>query len=250
MSGHNKWSTIKHKTGRADAARGKLFTKLIRELTVASREGGSDADGNPRLRAAINAARSSNMPNDTITRAVKRGAGELEGETYDEILYEGHGKKGVAFLVETLTTNRNRTVAEIRHIFTKYGGELGTSGSVAWMFEQKGYIEVEEEGVDFDELFEAAAELGAEEVEPGEEVFEVTCEYQDLHEVSKGLSAANFSLRTVKVVRIPNNPMKVEGKVAEHTFKLLGLLDDQDDAQNIWTNAEFSDMEMERLSAL
>ncbi|MBU0553732.1 YebC/PmpR family DNA-binding transcriptional regulator [Myxococcota bacterium] len=248
MSGHNKWSTIKHKKGRADAARGKLFTKLIRELTVATREGGKEAEGNARLRSAINAARGANMPNDTIDRAIKRGAGELDGESYEEIVYEGYGQAGVAFLVETMTTNRNRTVAEVRHIFTKYGGELGSSGSVAWMFEQKGYIEVAVEGVDFDALFEAAVEAGAEDVEPGDECFEVTCEFTDLHEVSKGLEGAGFNLLNAKPIRVATNPIQVEGSRAEHTLKLMGLLDDLDDVQNVWTNAEISEEEMERLS--
>lgn len=248
MSGHNKWSTIKHKKGRADAARGKLFTKLIRELTVSTRAGGADIEGNPRLRSAVTAARNANMPNDTIERAIKRGSGDLDGESYDEIVYEGYGHSGVAFLVETMTTNRNRTVAEVRHVFTKHGGEMGTSGSVAWMFELKGYIEVPKEAVDFDALFEAAVEAGADDVEEGDESFEVSCEFTDLHEVTKGLEAAGFTTTTAKPIRVATTPLQVEGKVAEHTLKLLGLLDDLDDTQNVWTNAEISEEEMERLS--
>ena len=247
MSGHNKWSTIKHKKGRADAARGKLFTKLIREITVATREGGDDTDGNARLRAAVIAARGSNMPNDTIDRAIKRGAGKLEGEEYLEITYEGYGPSGVAFFIEAMTTNRNRTVAEVRHCLTKHGGNLGTDGSVAWMFEQKGSIEVPAEGVDFDRLWEAAVEAGADDVEQGEDHHFVTCEFTDLHTVTQSLDSAGFSIAQSKPVRVATTLLSVEGKAAETTLRLMEALDDQDDVQNVYTNADISDEELARL---
>ncbi|MCB9547209.1 MAG: YebC/PmpR family DNA-binding transcriptional regulator [Myxococcales bacterium] len=247
MSGHNKWSTIKHKKGKADAARGKLFTKLIREIQIAAREGGKDADGNARLRAAILAARGSNMPKDTIERAILRGAGELEGEEFEEITYEGYGTGGVAFFVEVLTTNRNRAVAEVRHKFTKAGGNLGTDGSVAWMFERKGLVEIDAEGVDFDELFLAAAEAGAEDVERGEP-HAVYCDFSLTNAVSIALEQAGFSVLSAKPTMVPTTPMDVEGDLALSTFKLMTALDDLDDVQNVYTNANISDEEMERLA--
>lgn len=247
MSGHNKWSTIKHKKGRADAARGKLFTKLIREITVATREGGKDRDGNARLRSAIIAARNANMPNDTIERAITRGAGELDGETYLEVSYEGYGPGGVAFFIEAMTTNRNRTVAEVRHLLSKHGGNLGTDGSVGWMFEQKGSIEVPAEGCDFDALWEAAAEAGAEDVEQGDPHHFVACEFHDLHAVTTALEVSGFDVAQARPVRIAVNTVSVEGKTAESTLKLLEALDDQDDVQNVYINADISDEEMARL---
>lgn len=247
MSGHNKWSTIKHKKGKADAARGKLFTKLIRELTVATRQGGDDADGNPRLRSAVLASRDANMPKDTMERAIKRGAGKLEGETYFELTYEGYGVNGVAFIIESMTTNKNRTVAEVRHKFSKHGGSMGTDGSVSWMFTTRGYIKVPSEGVDQDALFEAAVEAGADDVEFGDEGHGVYCEFSDLHEVSQALEAAGYTIAQATKVRLPKEPIIVEGKAAVSTLKLMEALDDLDDVQNVYTNAEISDEEMERL---
>jgi YebC/PmpR family DNA-binding regulatory protein len=249
MSGHNKWSTIKHKKGRLDAARGKLFTKLIRELVVSAREGGGDADGNPRLRAAVLAARGANMPKDTIERAVKRGSGDLDGEQYESVTYEGYGPGGVAFFVEALTSNRNRTVAEVRHAFSKHGGNLGTDGSVAWMFEQKGYLEVPSEGVTFEQIFEAAVEAGAEDVETGDELYSIYCEFTDMHEVANNLQAAGFEVSSLKSVRLPTNTIDVEGDLADSTMRLMDFIDDLDDVQNVYNNAEISDEEMERLSS-
>jgi len=249
MSGHNKWSTIKHKKGRADAARGKLFTKLIREITVSAREGGSDADGNARLRSAITAARAGNMPNDTIERAIKRGAGELEGEQYEEVTYEGYGPGGVAFFIEAMTTNRNRTVAEIRHLLSKHGGNLGTDGSVAWMFELRGCVEIPVDQVDEDALFEAAVEAGANDVETLEDRHYVYSEFTDLHTVQVALDAAGYTVAQAKGVRIATSPIQVDGKAAESTLKLMEVLDDQDDVQNVYTNADISDDEMARLSS-
>ncbi|MCB9536483.1 MAG: YebC/PmpR family DNA-binding transcriptional regulator [Myxococcales bacterium] len=249
MSGHNKWSTIKHKKGRLDAARGKLFTKLIRELVVSAREGGGDVDGNPRLRAAVLAARGANMPKDTIERAVKRGSGDLDGEQYESVTYEGYGPGGVAFFVEALTSNRNRTVAEVRHAFSKHGGNLGTDGSVAWMFEQKGYLEVPSEGVTFEQIFEAAVEAGAEDVETGDELYSIYCEFTDMHEVANTLQAAGFEVSSLKSVRLPTNTIDVEGDLADSTMRLMDFIDDLDDVQNVYNNAEISDEEMERLSS-
>ena len=244
MSGHNKWSTIKHKKGRADAARGKLFTKLIREIVVATRSGGKDAEGNPRLRAAIIAARGANMPKDTIERAVKRGSGELEGETYEELTYEGYGPGGVAFMIDALTSNRNRTVAEVSHAFAQRGGNLGTDGSVAWMVERRGFVGVSSEETDFDTLFEAAVEAGADDVEAGDPLHAVYCEFSDLHGVSSGLESAGFSIMEVKAVRIATNTMAVEGKDVEKTIKLMEMLDELDDVQNVYSNADISDEDL------
>lgn len=248
MSGHNKWSTIKHKKAKADAARGKLFTKLIRELVVATKEGGKDPDGNHRLRAAITAARNANMPNDTVDRAIKRGAGELEGVNYEEVTYEGYGPGGVAFFIETTTDNRNRTVAEIRHLLSKRGGNLGTDGSVGWMFDRKGLVEVKKGDHDFDAIFEAALEAGAEDVEAGDETFLIYCAFTDLHEVSGALEAAGFDLAETKPVRLPTTTVAVEGSTAETTLAIMELLDEHDDVANVFTNADISDAEMERLS--
>ena len=247
MSGHNKWSTIKHKKGRTDAARGKLFTKLIREIVVATRSGGRDTEGNSRLRSAIIAARGANMPKDTIDRALKRGAGEVDGETYEELTYEGYGPGGVAFFLETLTSNRNRTVAEVRHAFNKRGGNLGTDGSVAWMFERRGLVGVSTDGTDFDALFEAAVDAGADDVEAGEPIHAVYCEFGELHEVTAGLETAGFNIVESKPVRIATNTIAVSGSMAEKTLKLMEVLDDHDDVQNVYINADISDEEMERI---
>ena len=252
MSGHNKWSTIKHKKGRTDAIRGKLFTRLIREIVVASREGGSDPDGNPRLRAAINTARGANMPKDKIERAIARGAGELDGEDYVESTYEGYGPGGVAFMVETMTDNKNRTVSEVRHAFNKNGGNMGTDGSVAWMFESKGLIEVSPR-VDFAALFDAAAEAGAEDVQRGEIDEDdaegdsphcVYCDFVDLNAVATALGAT-YDLLTAKPTRIATTPMAVTGKVVEQALRMYEALDGLDDVQNVYMTAEISDEDME-----
>ena len=253
MSGHNKWSTIKHKKGKADAARGKLFTKLIRELTVATREGGADADGNPRLRSAILAAKAANMPNDTIDRAVKRGAGDSEGVQYTESIFEGYGAAGVAFVVETLTDNNNRTVAEIRSIFKKHGGEMANANAVAWMFTHKGLVQVKGDGVDEDELFMAAAEAGADEVnadqdDDGNAIFSIDCSIDAIHKIASALQAAGYEVINMSRPWEANNPLSVTGKVAESTLKLMEALDDSDDTQHVYTNADISEEEMALLS--
>lgn len=256
MSGHNKWSTIKHKKGKTDGIRAKLFTRLIREIVVASREGGSDPDGNPRLRAAINTGRGANMPKDKIERAILRGAGELDGEDYVESTYEGYGPGGVAFMVETMSDNKNRTVSEVRHAFNKNGGNMGTDGSVAWMFESKGLIEISPR-IDFDTLFDAAAEAGAEDVQRGEidpddaeddSPHCVFCDFVDLNVVSTALSA-QYELLSAKPTRITTTPMAITGQVVEQTLRMYEALDGLDDVQVVFMTAEISDEEMEAFHA-
>lgn len=244
MSGHNKWSKIKHSKGKADAARGKLFNKLIREITVATRMGGKDIEGNARLRSAIITARAGNMPNDTIERAIKRGAGEIEGEVYEELTYEGYGPGGVAYVIEAATTNRNRTVQDIRSVLTKHGGHLGTDGSVSWMFELRGQIEIPG---NFDRVFEVAVEAGAVDVQPGDEAHLVLTEYTGLNEVNRALEKAGLAASSCRAVRLPTTTVAVEGRTAETTLKLIEALDDLDDVQNVYTNADISDAEMARL---
>lgn len=249
MAGHSKWANIKHKKAKTDAKRGKIFTRLIREITVAARLGGGVPDDNPRLRLAVDKALGANMPKDTIERAIQRGAGGLDGDNVEELTYEGYGPGGVAILVEVMTDNRNRTVAEIRHLLSKRGGNLGTDGSVGWMFDRKGLVEVKKGEHDFDAIFEAALEAGAEDVEPGDETFSIYCAFTDLHEVSSALEGAGFDLAETKPVRLPTTTVSVEGSTAETTLAIMELLDEHDDVANVFTNADISDEEMERLSA-
>jgi len=246
MSGHSKWSTIKRKKGAADAKRGKIFTKLIKEITVAARIGGGDADGNPRLRAAMNAARAANMPGDNIDRAIKKGTGELEGVQYEEAVYEGYGPGGVALLVEALTDNKNRTVSEVRHLFSKHNGSLGAS--VAWMFTKVGVVEVEREGTEEDRLMEQVLELGGEDVQEGEDVFEVHTAAADLDTVAEGLRAAGFKVETAEIQMNAQNTVKVEGRDAEVLMKLVGALEDHEDVQNVWGNFDIDDALLEELA--
>lgn len=245
MSGHNKWSTIKHKKGAADAKRGKVFTKLIRELTTAAREGGGDADGNARLRTAIAAAKAANMPSDNVVRAIKKGTGELEGETYEEQSYEGYGPGGFALFVETLTDNKNRTVAEIRHIMAKSGGNMGENGSVAWMFDRKGEITIEREKdgepIDEDELMMAALDAGAEDMKTEEDAFYVYADTASFESVRAALDAAGYPIQEAGLARVPQTTMKLEGKQAEQALKLIDQLEDCDDVQKVWSNFEIDD---------
>jgi len=247
MSGHNKWSTIKHKKGAADAKRGKVFSRLIKEVTVAARMGGGDPDGNPRLRSALNAARAANMPNDTVERAVKRGTGELEGVTYDELSYEGYGPGGVALIIEAMTDNKNRTVAEVRHILGKYNGSMGASGCVAWMFSKTGVILVEKEGVDEDQLMEQALEAGADDVKDDGDVFEVNTPPADFEQVAETLRKAGIAVQSAEAAMIPQNTVKVEGRNAEVLMRLLNALEDLDDVQNVWANFDIEDELLEKL---
>ncbi len=246
MSGHNKWSTIKHKKGAADAKRGQVFTKIIKEITVAAKLGGGDPDGNPRLRAAIDKAKSENMPKDNIERAIKKGTGELEGVTYEEISYEGYGPGGVAVLVEVMTDNRNRSVSDIRSIFTKCNGNMGETGCVSWMFDKKGLI-VFPKAVDFDSLFEAALEAGADDVTDEGEQFEVLTDPTTFMDVRDALTKAGFTSDSAEVTMIPQTMVKLEGKQAESMLKLMERLEDNDDVQNVYANFDISAEEMERM---
>ncbi len=246
MSGHSKWHTIKHKKGATDAKRGKIFTKLIKEVTVAARTGGSgDVDLNARLRKAVNDAKAQNMPNDTIDRAIKRGTGELEGVNYEEITYEGYGINGVAVLVETMTDNRNRTVAELRHIFSKNGGNLGEAGSVAWMFDKKGLIIVDKEAKSEDELFEIAIEAGADDVKDEGDVFEIYTAPENYEAVSDAIKKAGIEPQNAEVSMIPQTYVKLEGDDAKKMLKLYEAVDDNDDVQNIYANFDIDESEME-----
>jgi YebC/PmpR family DNA-binding regulatory protein len=249
MSGHNKWSTIKHKKGAADAKRGKIFSKIIKEISIAARMGGGDADGNPRLRTALNAARMANMPKENVDRAIKRGTGELEGVNYEEITYEGYGPGGVAVLAEALTDNKNRTVAEIRHIFDKYNGNLGETGCVNWIFEKKGLIVIPLKGLTEDEVMELALENGAQDVSAEEETFEITTAPTDFEAVRKAVEDKGWKIEEAEITMIPQNSVKLEGKKAEQMLKMMDALDDHEDLQKVYANFDISDEEMMKLSA-
>lgn len=241
MAGHSKWSNIKRKKEKEDAKRGKVFTKLSRQITVAAREGGGDPETNFRLRLAIDQARAANMPNDNIERAIKRGTGELEGAAFEEIVYEGYGPAGVAVLLEVMTDNRNRTASEVRHLFSRYGGNLGESGCVAWMFESKGQIRVPADGIDEEELMLAAIEAGAEDLERVDDVFEITTDPSALHAVQAALREANYPIAEAFLSRIPTTTVGVSADQAEKILALLEALEDHDDVQEVYTNADFND---------
>jgi len=241
MSGHSKWHSIKHKKAKEDAKRGKIFTRLIKELTVAARMGGGDPEGNPRLRQAIDAAKAANMPKSNIENAIKKGTGELPGVTYEEAIYEGYGPAGVALLIETLTDNRNRTVAEIRHILDKHGGNLGETGCVGWMFDRVGYICVPKEGVPEEEIFEKALEAGATDVQDGTDMWEIYTEVGDIFEVKSALEAAGLDVESAERTAVPQSEVHVEGKEAERLLKLMDKLEDHDDVQNVFSNFDIDD---------
>jgi YebC/PmpR family DNA-binding regulatory protein len=249
MSGHSKWSTIKRKKGAADAKRGKLFTKIIKEIMVAARFGGGDVNANPRLRTAVLAAKAENMPKDNIERAIKKGTGELEGVNYEELTYEGYGPGGVAMMLEVVTDNKNRTVAEVRHVFSKYNGSLGESGCVSWMFEKKGLILVDRAGVDEDKLIEVALDAGALDVEDTGKEFEVTVPPANFEGVKGTLEKAGFKLNYAEVTMVPQTSVRLTGKEAEQMLKLMEGLEDSDDVQKVYANFDIPDEEMERLSA-
>ncbi len=245
MSGHSKWHTIKHKKGALDAKRGKLFTKLIKEITVAARTGGGgDVDANARLRKAVSDAKAANMPNDTIDRAIKRGTGELEGVNYEEITYEGYGPGGVAVMVDSVTDNRNRTVAEIRHMFSKNGGNLGASGAVNWMFEKKGYIVVDKAAKPEDELFEIATDAGAEDLRDDEDSFEIITAPEDFDAVLDVVKRAGIEPQLAEVEMIPKEYKKLEGAEAKQMLKLMEVLEDHDDVQKVSANFDISEADM------
>ncbi len=249
MSGHSKWSTIKRKKGANDAKRGKIFTKLIKEITIAARMGGGDPEGNPRLRSAITAAKAQNMPKDNIERAIKKGTGDMEGVAYEEILYEGYGPGGVAVLVETMTDNKNRTVADVRHFFAKSGGNLGESGCVGWMFDKKGTILVDREGVDEDELMDLAIEAGAEDVIEEETSFQILTGPEDFSEVVDALEKSGITIVEASISMVPKNTVEVtEEKKARSLLKLLENLEDHDDVQKVHANFDIPDELMEQLS--
>ncbi len=241
MSGHNKWSSIKHKKGAADAKRGRIFTKLIKEITVAARMGGGDPDANPRLRTAIAAAKSENMPKDNIERAIKKGTGELEGVSYEENTYEGYGPGGAAIFLESVTDNKNRAVADIRHIFAKSGGNLGENGCVAWMFDKKGYINIEKGGVDEEKLMEVALEAGAEDVRDEDGSFEVITEPEDFDMVREAIENASIAYADAEITMLPQTFTALQGKEAEQMVRLMDALDDCEDVQKVYTNADIPD---------
>lgn len=249
MSGHSKWSTIKRKKGLADAKRGKIFTKLIKEITLAARLGGADIEGNARLRQAIMVAREENMPKDNIEKAIKKGAGEIEGAAnYEEVTYEGYGPSGVAVLVETMTDNKNRTVAEIRHIFVKYGGNLGENGCVSWIFKKKGSIVFDKKAVNEDLLMELALEAGAEDVREEESDLQVITDPISFEDVKRVFDSRRLKYIEARISMIPQNTVKLDTGKAEQMLKLMEKFEDNDDVQNVYANFDIPDNVMEKLS--
>lgn len=249
MSGHSRWSTIKRKKGAADQKRGREFSKLIRVLTAAARQGGGDVNQNIRLRTAVDKAKSINMPTDTIQRAISRGSGEGEGVTLIDLTYEGYGPNGVALIVEAITENRNRTTAEVRHILSKYGGSLGESGCVMWMFNKKGVILVDKTGVDEDALMEVAIENGADEVNEDGGMFAITCAPAEFEELKRALAAANFKAESAELSMEPQTTVELDEKAAESLLKLMNALEDNEDVQNVYSNFNIPDELMEKLAS-
>jgi YebC/PmpR family DNA-binding regulatory protein len=249
MSGHSKWSSIKHKKGKEDAKRGKIFTKIIRELAIAARTGGPDPDNNARLRQAISAAKAANMPNANVERAIKKGAGGEEGGTLEEIMFEGYGPSGVAMLVETMTDNRNRAVSEIRHLLERHNGHMGETGCVSWMFGKRGLIVIEKDKASEDTVMEIALDAGADDVTDEGEVFEVTTGVTAFEAVKDAFEKKGIAMLEAKLSMIPQTTVKLSGKSAEQMIKLMDSLEDHDDVQNVYANFEISDEEMEKLSA-
>jgi len=247
MSGHSKWSTIKRKKGATDAKRGKIFTKLIKEITVAARMGGGDPDSNPRLRTAIASAKADNMPKDNIDRAIKKGTGELEGVSYEEVFYEGYGPGGAAVLVESLTDNRNRTVADVRHLFSKSGGSLGEAGCVAWMFEKTGLFVFEKSDVDEETLMDIALDAGAEDIRDEENTFEVISPMEHFETVKKALDEKNLPYVLAELTMLPQSTVKLEDKHAEQMLRLMDGLEDSDDVQKVYSNFDIPENTLEEL---
>jgi YebC/PmpR family DNA-binding regulatory protein len=243
MSGHSKWATIKRKKAKVDAQRGKLFTRLAREIIIAARQGGGDPEGNMRLKAAIQRAKEANIPNDNIMRAIQKGTGEMGGSNYEEIIYEGYGPGGVAVLIEIMTDNRNRTAGEIRYLFSKNGGSLGESGCVAWMFQAKGLIVVEKtiKTIDEDELMLLALDSGADDFKVEEDSFEITCEPDELQNVREALEKAGIKIDLAETTMVPQTTVNLEGKEAEQMMKLMDALEEHDDVQNVYANFEIDD---------
>jgi len=247
MSGHNKWSSIKHKKGALDAKRGKIFSKLIKEITVAARLGGGDPEANARLRNAIAAAKAQNMPKDNIERAIKKGTGELSGTSYEESTYEGYGPGGVAVLVNVLTDNKNRAVADIRHVFSRYNGNLGETGCVMWMFEKKGYAEIDKGVVDEDDLYEVALNAGAQDITDQDDTFEILTDPDDLEKLRLALEEKGIKYNILEISMIPKNTVKISGKTAEQTLKLLEALEDLEDVQAVYSNFDIDDEEIAQM---
>ncbi|MBD3322753.1 MAG: YebC/PmpR family DNA-binding transcriptional regulator [Chitinivibrionales bacterium] len=247
MSGHSKWATIKRQKGKADAARGKIFNRLIREISIAARIGGGDANANPRLRSAVTSARAQNMPNKNIENAILKGTGQLEGVSYEEVTFEGYGPGGVAILIEAMTDNKNRTVAEVRHVLTKAGGKLGTANSVNWMFKSVGIIRIPKDSIDEDSLMEVALEAGAEDIAGEDYSFEVTTSMDTFEQVRSALENAGVQMESAEMTKIPENTVQIEGETAGKVLKLIDALDDLDDTQNVYANFDISDEEMNKL---
>ena len=247
MSGHSKWANIKHRKGAQDAKRAKIFTRLIRELTIAARQGGSDLDGNPRLRSAVQTARGANMPTDSIERAIKRGTGELDDIIIEEVRYEGYGPGGVAILVECQTDNKNRTTADVRHVFTKFNGNLGANGCVGYLFDCKGLIVIDSQRADLDLVMEAAIEAGAEDVENEDDIITVTTAMGDLHQVSHALSDAGLPVTSTELAQVPSTTIAVEKKDALSLMKLITHMDDLDDVAQVSANFEIDDEVMAKI---
>ena len=250
MSGHSKWHSIKHKKAATDARKGKVFTRVIKEIIVAARLGGGDPNANPKLRTALQAARAANLPHDNIKRAIKKGTGELPGQSYEPATYAGYGRGGVAVLVETLSDNKNRTVSELRHIFSKNGGNLGETGCVNWMFGRRGCLRVGQVEVSEEKLLEVALESGAEDLQIEGDSFAIYTPAEALGDVKEALQAASLSIRSSELTMVPQNAVHVEGKEAEATLKLIEVLEDHDDVQNVYSNFDIDETEMEAIAAV
>ncbi len=244
MAGHSKWANIQHRKGREDAKRGKLFTKLAREITIAARLGGPSPDSNPRLRSAMVEARKNSMPNDNIKRAIDKATGGADGGALDEMVMEGYGPGGVAILVEAMTDNKNRTVPEIRHVFSKYGGNLGEAGSVAWQFTRRGYIQVPKAAQTEDQLTETVIEAGGEDYEDGGEFWGILTSAEELHQVRGVLEELGVEVNSAKLAMLPNTDMTIEGETLQKVLRLMEMLEDLDDVQNVYTNADFNEAEL------
>ena len=245
MSGHSKWHTIKHKKGAADAKRGKVFTRIIKELTVAARNGGGDPGSNPRLRTIIADAKAVNMPADNIKKAIQRGTGELPGVTYEEITYEGYGPGGAALIIETMTDNKNRTVGELRHLLEKYAGNLASTNAVAWMFSKKGYIVVDKKAADEEKLLSAALDAGADDMGDDGDTWEILSDPSQFEAVRDAVKGLGVEPATAQVAMIPQNYVKLEGSEASRMLKLMEALEDHDDVQHVWSNFDISEKEIE-----
>jgi len=249
MSGHSKWSTIKRKKGAIDAKRGKIFSKLAKEITVAARLGGGEADMNPRLRTVLLAAKAENMPKDNIVRAIKKGTGEIEGVTYESQRYEAYGPAGAGLIIDTLTDNRNRTIANVRHIVTKYGGSLAESNAVSWNFEQKGLIIVPKAGLDDDTIFEKATEAGADDVDMEGDDYEIMTGFADLHAVSQALEGMGITPKEAKLTMVPKTTVELDAKALKTMLTLMDMLDDDEDVQEVFNSVELTDEAMEAAMA-